>query len=78
MNKERIEQIIKIKFDVDGNKNGDATKTKPEFDFIIPTPNFGEKKESYISRCMKAIGKEYDTPQQALAVCYSKLEPKKK
>jgi hypothetical protein len=45
-------------------------------EFIIPKPTNGENKESYISRCMKSIGKEYDTPQQALAVCYSQLEHK--
>jgi hypothetical protein len=47
-------------------------------EFIIPTPKSSENKSAYITRCMKAIGKEYDTTEQALAVCYSQLEPKKK
>lgn len=46
-------------------------------EFIIPTPKSSENKSAYITRCMKAIGKEYDTTEQALAVCYSQLEPKK-
>jgi len=49
-----------------------------KFDFVIPTPKSSENKSAYITRCMHAIGKEYDTTEQALAVCYSQLEPKKK
>ena len=47
-------------------------------EFVIPTPKSSENKSAYITRCMHAIGKEYDTTEQALAVCYSQLEPKKK
>jgi hypothetical protein len=43
-------------------------------DFVIPSPKSGEHTNSYISRCMKAIGDEYDTQEQALAVCYSQLK----
>ena len=124
MNTERLAQIIKLRFDADGNKNGDAIKTKPEFDFksypwdqciadntdkygekgaakvcgaiknmseemekvpsdsiedskeafIIPKPEPGEHKENYISRCMKAIGKEDKPQEQLLAICYAQLE----
>ena len=42
--------------------------------FVIPTPEQGEDEQKYISRCMDAIGSEYDTQEQALAVCYSQLE----
>jgi hypothetical protein len=43
--------------------------------FPIPSPE-GESEEEYISKCMKAIGGEYETQEQALAVCYSQLEKK--
>lgn len=42
--------------------------------FVIPTPESGEEEQKYISRCMDAIGSEYDTQEQALAVCYAQLE----
>jgi len=42
--------------------------------FVIPTPESGEKESDYISRCMGAIGSEYDTQEQALAVCYAQLK----
>lgn len=45
-------------------------------EFVIPTPESGESEQDYISRCMHAIGNEYDTQEQALAVCYSQLEKK--
>jgi len=48
----------------------EATKEK----FVIPTPKSGEVEGDYISRCMSAISKEYDTQEQALAVCYSQLK----
>ncbi len=41
--------------------------------FPIPSPE-GESEEEYISKCMKAIGGEYETQEQALAVCYAQLE----
>lgn len=44
--------------------------------FVIPSPESGEKESDYISRCMGAIGSEYDTQEQALAVCYAQLEKK--
>lgn len=43
-------------------------------DFVIPTPEAGEDENKYISRCISAIGDEYDTQEQALAVCYAQLK----
>lgn len=42
--------------------------------FEIPTPEGGEAESAYISRCMSAIAGEYDTQEQALAVCYAQLK----
>ena len=42
--------------------------------FVIPTPDGGEAEDVYISRCMSAIAGEYDTQEQALAVCYAQLD----
>jgi hypothetical protein len=42
--------------------------------FVIPKPEAGEAEDKYISRCMGAIGSEYDTQEQALAVCYAQLK----
>jgi hypothetical protein len=42
-------------------------------EFIIPKPS-GEPEAEYIKKCMDAIGGEYDTPEQAIAVCYAQLE----
>jgi hypothetical protein len=43
-------------------------------EFVIPTPSADESESEYISRCMSAISGEYDTQEQALAVCYAQLE----
>jgi hypothetical protein len=43
-------------------------------DFVIPKPEANEAEDKYISRCMSAISSEYDTQEQALAVCYAQLE----
>lgn len=43
-------------------------------DFVIPQPESGEKESDYISRCMSAISGDYDTQEQALAVCYAQLK----
>lgn len=45
-------------------------------EFVIPTPEGGEAENAYISRCMSAIAGEYDTQEQALAICYAQLEKK--
>jgi hypothetical protein len=37
----------------------------------IPNPKSEESENEYVSRCMEAIGAEYDDPTQAVAVCYS-------
>jgi hypothetical protein len=57
----------------DGSPNCVPIKASKE-DFVIPTPESGEDEQTYISRCMKEIGTEYDTQEQALAVCYAQLE----
>jgi hypothetical protein len=36
----------------------------------IPKPNPKEKESEYVSRCMEAIGGEYDDQAQAVAICY--------
>lgn len=43
--------------------------------FPIPSPESGEDLNTFISRCMKEIGGEYDQ-DQALGICYSKLRGK--
>jgi hypothetical protein len=40
----------------------------------IPKPNKGEKQNDYVGRCMSAIGSEYDTNEQAVAVCINTFE----
>jgi hypothetical protein len=37
----------------------------------IPQPNKGEKQNDFVGRCMDAIGSEYDSNEQAVAVCVS-------
>jgi hypothetical protein len=49
-------------------------KDGAEIEFVIPKPEKGEAEKDYIGRCMMAIGSEYDTQEQALAVCYSQLK----
>ena len=44
----------------------------------IPNKKSGETENEYIGRCMIAIGDEYDTKEQALAVCYNKFRTMKK
>lgn len=43
----------------------------------IPKPKKGEKKPEYLDRCMRGIGDEYKSQDQALAICYSKWRNKK-
>lgn len=54
----------------------ELSKVKPlvKDGFPIPSPTAGEKPDDYVARCMMAIGSEYDTQEQALAVCYSQLK----
>jgi len=44
--------------------------------FIIPEPKPEETQSDYVSRCMDAIGDEYDTPEQGVAVCIATYEKK--
>ena len=48
-------------------------QSKVKEGFPIPSKSSDESEEEYISKCMKAIGGEYDTQEQALAVCYSQF-----
>ncbi|CAB5212430.1 hypothetical protein UFOVP187_15 [uncultured Caudovirales phage] len=43
-------------------------------EFMIPQPEPNEKKDEYITRCMKAIGDENKPQEQLLAICYAQLE----
>jgi hypothetical protein len=43
--------------------------------FPIPSPSGDEDEQSYVSRCMKEIGGEYDQ-DQALSICYAKYGEK--
>jgi len=69
MNTERLAQIIKLRFDADGNKNGDATKTKPEFDFksypwdqciADNTDKYGEKGAAKVCGAIKNMSEEME------------------
>jgi len=70
----RIDQLIKIRQEIAGFRPVIKPKEFAKEAFVIPTPESGEKEKDYIDRCMAAIGGEYDTPEQAVAVCYSQLE----
>ena len=37
----------------------------------IPKPKGAESENEYVSRCMEAIGGEYDDNAQPLAICYA-------
>jgi hypothetical protein len=43
--------------------------------FPIPSPSGDEDQDTFVSRCMKEIGGEYDQ-DQALAICYGKYKDK--
>lgn len=43
--------------------------------FPIPSPSDDEDEDTFIGRCMKEIGGEYDQ-DQALAICYGKYKDK--
>ena len=44
----------------------------------IPKVKKGENKDDFISRCMSAIGDEYDDKDQAVAICFSAWKKKEK
>ncbi len=50
-------------------------QSKVKEGFPVPSPSGQEDKDTYIGRCMKEIGGEYDQ-EQALAICYSKWDEK--
>lgn len=66
----KLEDIIKLK----QNNFEIKLPLQVEEKFVIPQPESGEAEDKYISRCMGAIGGEYDTQEQALAVCYAQLK----
>lgn len=68
----KFEDIIRLK----QNNFEIKLPLQVEEKFVIPQPEKNETEEKYISRCMGAIGSEYDTQEQALAVCYAQLEKK--
>jgi len=64
----KFEDIIRLK------QNNFQIPLQVEEKFVIPQPEPNEAEDKYISRCMGAIGSEYDTQEQALAICYAQLE----
>lgn len=44
----------------------------------IPTPHAGESQKDFVSRCMSAIGGEYEDKDQAVAVCFSSWRDREK
>ena len=40
----------------------------------IPKPNAGESQNEYVGRCMHEIAAEYDTNEQAVAICINTYE----
>ena len=91
MNYQQLAHIIKIKNEfhnstvaqdlADYKETGkviDPKTTEVSQEFVIPSPNKNERQDDYVNRCMKAIGGEYDTPAQAVAVCYTQWKNKDK
>jgi hypothetical protein len=72
MSLDKFEIARKVYNEAHFNKIELSAKTSQKF--LIPVPESGEAEDKYISRCMEAIGGEYDTNEQALAVCYAQLE----
>jgi len=60
------------------DKQMDPKVSETSEEFVIPSPKKNEQEKDYISRCMKAIGSEYKTPAQGVAVCYSQWKKKDK
>jgi hypothetical protein len=50
-------------------------QSKVKEGFPVPSPNGDEDEDTFIGRCMKEIGGEYEQ-EQALAICYKKYEDK--
>jgi hypothetical protein len=50
-------------------------QSKVKEGFPIPSPSGDEDEDTFIGRCMKEIGGEYEQ-EQALAICYKKYEDK--
>ena len=69
-----IYDLIKIKQELNKQIEEPLVPALIKDGFPIPSPDKGEKESDYINRCMGAIGSEYDTQEQALAVCYAQLK----
>ena len=69
-----IYDLIKIKQELNKQIEKPLVPALIKDGFPIPSPDKGEKESDYINRCMGAIGSEYDTQEQALAVCYAQLK----
>jgi len=78
MNYQQLAQIIKIKRELMAGANPDPKTTEVSQEFVIPSPKKDERQDDYVNRCMGAIGGEYKTPAQAVAVCYSQWKNKDK
>jgi hypothetical protein len=50
-------------------------QSKVKEGFPVPSPSGDEDEDTFIGRCMKEIGGEYEQ-EQALAICYKKYEDK--
>ena len=68
MNKE---QLQKIRVELNQINNPEINE-----DFVIPSPNQGENKQAYVSRCIKALSKENKPQAQIAAICYAQIEKK--
>jgi hypothetical protein len=62
----KLEELYRIRLELNGIKKEG---------FPIPSPSGSEDEDTFIGRCMKEIGGEYDQ-EQALAICYKKYEEK--
>lgn len=50
-------------------------QSKVKEGFPVPSPSGDEDEDTFIGRCIKEIGGEYEQ-EQALAICYKKYEDK--
>lgn len=70
------ERIINIRRQLrDFYSKEQMSRTKKTESFIIPTPDKGEEKDAYVSRCIAAIIDEYGQEQSA-GICYGQWENK--
>lgn len=65
---DRFEQIIRIRQELFGKK-----PVYKKDGFPIPSPEGGEQKSDYMSRCMSEISGEYEH-EQSIAICLNKYQ----